>query len=49
MTVILIIIVLLEALVIFLLVANDRYRTMCQDILAAIKKAIKKQKKEGAQ
>jgi len=46
MTIALVIVVLLEALLIYGLVVSDRLRAMCRDILEAIKKAIKKQKKE---
>lgn len=47
MTIALVILVLLEALLIYGLVTSDRLRTMFRDILEVIKKAIKKQKKEG--
>jgi hypothetical protein len=46
MTTALVIVVLLEALLIYGLVVSDRLRAMFRDILEAIKKAIKKQKKE---
>ena len=47
MTTALVIVALLEALLIYGLVVSDRLRAMFRDILEAIKKAIKKQKKEG--
>jgi hypothetical protein len=46
MTTALVIVALLEALLIYGLVASDRLRDMCRDILGAIKKAVRKQKKE---
>ena len=46
MTTALVIVALLEALLIYGLIVSDRLRAMFRDILEAIKKAIKKQKKE---
>ena len=47
MTIALIIVALLEALIIYGLVVSDRLRNMFRDILEAIKKAARKQKKEN--
>jgi hypothetical protein len=46
MTIALIILVLLEALIIYGLVVSDRLRNMFRDILEAIKKAARKQQKK---
>ena len=46
-TIALVIVVLLEALIIYGLVISDRLRTMFRDILEAIKKAAKKQPKKA--
>jgi hypothetical protein len=47
-TIILVIVILLEAVIIYVLIANDRFRTMCREILDAIKKAMKRKPKEEA-
>ena len=43
----LVIVILLEAVIIYALIASDRFRTMCQEILQAIKKAMKRMEKKS--
>ena len=46
-TIALAILVVLQAVIIYVLIANDKFRTMCQEILQAIKKAMKRIEKKS--